>query len=342
MKKSIPILLAVLLCLCTQTFAQNRADELMKQAQENLAKKEYIKARYLFLQAYNAFATQENYAQAVKCGVNANALYHRENYYKEAFELLRNAELLVRTGEQKLKKDFPDLRFRINKERLQMYISLKNPTRAKEQLNRLEETAKAAKNDSLSNDFLYTQASYYYTFDMNSQGDTAFKKLIGQYKQQKNYAKVDECYQNLINIALRANDTELMARTYDKYITWTDSVKALTAQKELNALKKKYNESLTIIQEKDDSLSSKQHIITGLCVLATVLAAALVAGAIILLRFILLTRKQKKAIGIANEHNELKTEFIQNISAQMEPTLDTLDPKLPGVQALRTFSAHIQ
>ena len=39
MKKSIPILLAVLLCLCTQTFAQNRADELMKQAQENLAKK---------------------------------------------------------------------------------------------------------------------------------------------------------------------------------------------------------------------------------------------------------------------------------------------------------------
>lgn len=29
-----------------------------------------------------------------------------------------------------------------------------------------------------------------------------------------------------------------MARTYDKYITWTDSVKALTAQKELNALKR--------------------------------------------------------------------------------------------------------
>ena len=106
MKKSIPILLAVLLCLCTQTFAQNRADELMKQAQENLAKKEYIKARYLFLQAYNAFATQENYAQAVKCGVNASALYHRENYYKEAFELLRNAELLVRTGEQNSKRTF--------------------------------------------------------------------------------------------------------------------------------------------------------------------------------------------------------------------------------------------
>ena len=342
MKRIITILLAAFFCLCTQTYAQSRADELMKQAQESLAKKEYIKARYLFLQAYNSFASQEEYTQAVECGVNASALYHRENYYKEAFELLRGAEQLVGTGEQKLKKKLPDLRFRINKERLQMYINTKNPARAKEQLNKLEETAKAAGNDSLSNDFLYTQADYYYTFGMNSQGDTAFKKLIEQYKQQKNYAKVDECYKTLISIARKANNAGLVARTYDKYIIWTDSVKALTAQDELNIVKKKYDESLATIQEKDDSLSAKQYIIIGLCILAAVLAAALAIGAVILLRFIMLTRKQKKAISIANEHNELKTEFIQNISSQMDPTLDTLDPKLPGVQALRAFSGHIQ
>ena len=177
---------------------------------------------------------------------------------------------------------------------------------------------------------------------MNSQGDAAFKKLIEQYKQQKNYAKVDECYKTLISIAHKANNAGLVARTYDKYIIWTDSVKALTAQDELNIVKKKYDESLATIQEKDDSLSAKQYIIIGLCILAAVLAAALAIGAVILLRFIMLTRKQKKAISIANEHNELKTEFIQNISSQMEPTLDTLDPKLPGVQALRAFSGHIQ
>lgn len=342
MKRIITIFLLALFCLCTQTYAQNRADELMKQAQESLAKKEYIKARYLFLQAYNVFASQEQYAQAVECGVNASALYHRENYYKEAFELLRSIEQLVGTGENKLKKNLPDLRFRINKERLQMYINTKNPARAKEQLNRLEETAKAAKNDSLSNDLLYTQANYYYTFGMNSQGDAAFKKLIEQYKQQKNYGKVDECYKTLIDIARKANNAGLVARTYDKYIIWVDSVRALTAQDELNVLKRKYDESLTTIQEKDDSLSAKQYIIIGLCVLAAILAAALVIVSVILLRFIMLTRKQKKAISIANEHNELKTKFIQNISAQMEPTLDTLDSKLPGVQALRIFSGHIQ
>ena len=223
-----------------------------------------------------------------------------------------------------------------------MYINTKNTSRAKEQLNKLGEEAQAAKSDSLNNDFLNTQDNYYYTFGMNSQGDTAFKKLIEQYKQQKNYAKMDECYKTLIGIARKANNAGLVARTYDKYIIWTDSVKALTAQDELNVLKRKYDESLATIQEKDDSLSAKQYIIIGLCILAAILAAALVIGTIILLRFILLTRKQKKAISIANEHNELKTKFIQNISAQMEPTLDTLDPKLPGVQALHTFSGHIQ
>lgn len=307
-----------------------------------LGKKEYIRARYLFLQAYNSFSTHDKYEKAVECGINASALYHRENYYKEAFRLLRGAEQMVNNGEQKSEKTMPDLHFRISKERLQMYINLKNPARAKEQLARLEETAKASRNDSLNNDLLYTQANYYYTFGMNAQGDAAINRLIGQYKELKSYDKVNECYKTLIGIARKANNAGLVARTYDKYILWTDSVKALTAQDELNVLKRKYDESLVTIQEKDDSLSAKQYIIIGLCVLAAILAAVLIFGTIVLLRFIVLTRKQKKTISIANEHNELKTKFIQNISAQMEPTLDTLDASLPGVKALHTFSNHIQ
>ena len=41
-----------------------------------------------------------------------------------------------------------------------------------------------------------------------------------------------------------------MERTYESYIVWTDSVKALTAQDELNVLKRKYDESLLTIQRK--------------------------------------------------------------------------------------------
>ena len=38
----------------------------------------------------------------------------------------------------------------------------------------------------------------------------------------------------------------------------------------------------------------------------------------------------------------LKAKFISNISAQLEPTLQKLDSKLPEVKALLDFSAHIQ
>lgn len=247
------LILTILVCFSTIVDAQgtqNRANELMKQAQSSLEQKEYTKARYLFIQAYGAFAAQENYPKAVECGIQGAALYHRENYYKEAFDLCRGMEQLVWAGEQKEQKQFYPLRFQITKERLQMYIGLKNAAQAKAQLDKLAETAGQAKNDSLSENLLYTQANYYYTFGQNAQGDACFRKLINQYKAQKNYEKVNECYKNLIAIGRKSNNASLVARTYENFIVWTDSVKALTAQDELNVLKRKYDESQQIIQEK--------------------------------------------------------------------------------------------
>lgn len=342
MKKIISVFILAILCAFASVDAQERADELMKQAKENFAKKEYAQARYLFLQAYEAFSSQGQHNKAVECGVRASALYHREHAYKEAFDLLRSVDATIAAGEQKNGKAMPELRFATGKERLQMYMKLKNPTRAKEQLDKLERTASSSQNDRLESDLLYTQANYYYTFGMNAQGDAAISRLIGKYKEQKEYDKVSECYKTLIDMARRENNAALTARTYDKYISWTDSVQALTARNELDALKQRYDESLATIQEKESSLSAKQYIIIGLCVLAAILMAALAFGAIILLRFIAQTRKQKKTISMANEHNELKAGFIRNISAQMEPTLSTLDATQPGVKALREFAGHIQ
>ena len=140
----------MIFCLSIMAYAQtpqDRATELKKQAQSSLNQKDYIKARYLFKKAYEAFASRENYPQAIECGVQANALYVRENFYKEGFELCRDMEQLLWTGEQNKKKVFYDLRFLINKERLQMYTALKNPAQAKTQLDKLEEMANLAKND---------------------------------------------------------------------------------------------------------------------------------------------------------------------------------------------------
>ena len=303
MKKLLLLCLVATCCICTQSFAQeNRADDLKKQAQESLEKKEYIKARYLFLQAYNAYSAAKDYEDAVTCGVNASALYHRENYYKEAFELLAGAEQLVTAGETNTGQKMPVLRYPIAKERMRMYLNMGRLANAKTQLGLLESNAQAAGNDSLATDLLYTRAAYYYVTRQNKQGDEAVKQLLAE----------------------------------------SSRMQAEQAQAKYDALKKQYDESLQTIADKDSSLSTKQYLIIGLCVLAAILAASLIGVALILLRFVILTRKQKKVIRTANENNEQKTLFIRNISAQMEPTLNTLDASQPGVKALRTFADHIQ
>lgn len=340
MKKLTTLFFLLLLCV-TGLHAQNRGDGLMKQAKSALEAKEYVKARYNFLQSYNAYALAKKYPEATEAGVNVAKLYHRENYFKEAFDMLNKVDMAVAQGELETGKAMPALHYETSKERLNMYIKLKNAARAKEHLNKMEEFAKSL-NGKNADDLLYSQANYYYTFGQNSLGDAAINKLIETYQKEKDYEKADECYRQLINTATRTNNARLVARTYERYNNWTDSIRAITAKDELLAMKAKYDESLNTIDEKDHSIAVKTGIIVTLAILLCVLAAALVIGFIILMRYIALNRKLKKSIMIANEHNSLKTEFIRNISAQMEPTLSTLDQKLPAVQALRAFSSHIQ
>lgn len=343
MKKILNIAIALLFCLsCSITKAQSQADNQMKMAREALAKKEYTTARSLFLHAFNGFAASAQYEKATECAVHTSALYHRENFYKEAFDVLRSAEQQILLCEQNTNRPHPELRYLTTKERLQMYTKMRKVANAKEQLARLQDLAQASDVDSLKKDLLYTQANHYYTFGMPAQGDEAINQLIKEYKDAKQYDKVIDTYRTLIAIARRSGNAAMTSRSYEQYIIWKDSVKILKAQDEINALKKECADKQSIIEDKDSSLSGRQYIIVGLCILTAILAGVLVFGAIVLMRFILLTRKQKKAIEVANEHNEMKTGFIRNISAQISPTLDKLDPSHPAVKALNGFIRHIE
>lgn len=343
MKKNLIIAIALMCSIgCMVTRAQSQADNQMKMASEALAKKEYTTARSLFLHAYNGFAANAQYEQATKCAVQTAALYHRENYYKEAFDLLRGADQQILLCEQNTHRQHPELRYSTTKERLQMYTKMRKAANAKEQLTRLEELAQASDLDSLKKDLLYTQANHYYTFGMAAKGDEAVNQLIKAYKDAKQYDKVIDTYRTLIGIARRNGNAAMTSRSYEQYIIWKDSVKILKFQDEIAALKKECADKQAVIDDKDSTLSGRQYIIVALCILAAILAALLVAGAVVLMRFILLTRKQKKAIDVANEHNEMKTGFIRNISAQISPTLDKLDAGHPAVKALNGFIRHIE
>ena len=330
------------MCGCLPLAAQSRGDNLQREADSALEQKEYVKARYNYLKAYEAFAKEQNPEKAIPAAVNVSALYHRENYYKEAFETLMGAEAVLSAAETEQNKPRPALHYPIARERHRMYMKLKNAEKAREQLARMRQWAADAKNPDTDKDLLTTEANFYYTFGQPDKGDMAINSLIALYLKDQDYDKADECYKSIIQTATRTNNARMLARSYEKYLAWSDSIGKVRAAAEYARLNADYEAAQKTIEERDSSLTAKTAIIVGLIALAALLAVALIFLGISLVRYIALTKRQKKAINTAKANNEMKSRFIANISSQMAPTLDTLPQNLPAVKALKGFAEHIQ
>ena len=339
MKKVLILLLSLFFC-CSVVEAQEKSD-IQNRAEAVKSGKNAGSTRSSYIRAFKDYCNKGQIHQGVECAVKAAVLYYKENYWKEAFDLLRYTDETINAGKQSAAEKAAS-HYLVTKERMQMYIKLRKSESAKGQLNILENLANQSNDDNVKNDLLYTKAIYYYTFGMNTQGNAVFKEMADKLTASKNYDKVDEVYQTLIANGRKSNNANMVAQSYSNYIAWKDSTDAMKHADEINALKKQIADDEAAISEKDSSLSTRQVIIIGLCILAAALAVALVIGGIVLLRFIFLTRKQKKVIKLANESNALKSKFISNISAQLEPTLQKLDSRVPEVKALLDFSSHVQ
>ncbi|HCC52356.1 MAG TPA: sensor histidine kinase [Porphyromonadaceae bacterium] len=326
MKRSI-LVISFIICFNAIINAQNNnlsPESLKEQAYRSLSNGKYAEARSLYKKAYEDFAAQGDYVNAVECGLKADSLYVKEYFFKEAFELCRNMDAIILKGEEKENKKLFDLRLLIVKERLRMYMILRNTERAKEQLAIMDEIGRQANNEAVQEIILNAKANYYLTFGPVAQGTHYYDQLLRFYNQKGNTEKVTECLRNMITLAEKTNNASLVVSIYKQYTTWTDSLKTIAATKKLTEIEQKYDDAQNLLKEKDNSLSSRQYIITTLCVLLVILIAALSISIIILLRFVSITKKQKNDIRIAREYSQSKSRFLQNISTQMAPTLDLL------------------
>ena len=341
MKKIISLLLILFCCsnfICAQEVTKS---ELQQTAEAADANGSIATARFNYIRAFEDYTNKGQLKQGVECGTKATTLYYKENFYKEAFELLRRIDQTIEAKEQTATGK-AILHYYTTKERLQMYMKLHKSESAREQLNILESHANNAGDESVKNDLLYTKTIYYYSTGQNEKGNATFKEMASKLTDLKEYDKVDEVYQTLIANGRKSNSANLVAQSYSSYIVWKDSVAAIKVADEIGALKQRIADNEASMAEKDSSLSTRRMMIVGLCILAAILAGVLAVGAIVLLRFIVLTRKQKKTIKMANENNALKAKFISNISAQLDPALQKLDKRIPEVMALVDFSSHIQ
>ena len=261
--------------------------------------------------------------------------------YQAAFDMLADIERGIAASKMD-SKTAAEERYKVARARMTMYMKMRRSERVKEQLEHMERHANASQNEKVKSDLLYNKAVYYYTFGQTAQGNAVFKEMAAKLMAEKEYDKVDDVYQMLIESGRNSGSAAMTAQAYSGYIAWKDSMNELKAADERLALEQKIAECQASIDEKDNDLAARGRYIAALCVLSAVLAAALAVGAMVLLRLVVLTRKQKKTIRRANENNALKAKFISNISAQLTPTLKKLDSGQPEVRALQSFAAHIQ
>ena len=342
MRKKFLIFVLHLLMCCAYVSAQEAAEKnLQQRAEAALEKGENTTARYLYIRAFEDYVDKGKTRQGVECGVKATSLYYnKENLYKEAFDLLRRIDQTIEAKGQGSEK--AAMHYLTTKERFQMYMKMHKTASIVEQLGNMEQHANASGDEALKNDLLYNKTIYYYTSGQNEKGNAVFKEMADKLTASKDYGKMEEAYQTLIANGRRSNNATLVAQSYKSYVAWKDSANALVLADTVGVLKQQIATHEATIEEKDSSLTARQAVIVGLSILAAILAAALVLGALVLMRYIFQTRKQKKTIRLLNDNNALKAKFISNISAQLAPTLQKLDGRTPEVKALLDFSDHIQ
>lgn len=339
-RKILLLLLSVTFCFTTSLYAQKSNLHQRAEAvnpQENIAS-----ARSLFIHAFNDYSNRHQTELGVECAVRGAQLYYKENYFQEAFDLLRRADMTIDENSSLAAAKKAALHYQPSKERMQIYIKMHRMESAREHLKAMENYAAQSGDDGLASDLLYSKAIFYYTFGQNQQGNAVFKEMADKLTRQKEYGKVDEVYRTLIANGRKAGSANMVAQSYSSYMEWKDSVNALKSADEIAALKKRISEQETAIADRDSSLTTRQAIIVALGILALALAAALAVGAVVLLRFVMLSRKQKRTIQMANESNAQKARFISNISAQLRPTLEKLDQRQPEVQSLLDFASHVE
>lgn len=296
-----------------------------------------------------AQAQNENLRKTVEDGIKTSIQQTEKREWKEAFATCRELDALINTHEQQTKKSAPELHYLVSKERLRMYIRIRKPDQCKFQLEKLEGFAKEANSAALSEDLLLTKGDYYQKFGMNDKSFQCYKELVQKRSEGKGEEDVNQCFQDLLTQA-KGNKNLSLTRALEKlYYNWQDSIKAVKAARELQSLQDQYTTSQNILAEKEDKIGSQKGIIALLCVFVVALAGGLLFFIGIMIKNIRQIKKLKSSLNLANENNELKSQFINNIGSQIEPSLDAIKESSNGsskqvkhIDALKGLMQHIQ
>jgi len=283
--------------------------------------------------------------KSVEDGIKTSIQQTENREWSEAFATCRALDGMIAVEEQKTKKPAPELHYLVTKERLRMYMRLSNKQKeCQEQLAKLEDWAEKANSNEVSEDLLMTKAGYFQKFGMNDKSLQCYKELVQRRSQGQDEKGVSQCFQDMLAQS-KSNKNASLTRALEKlYTNWQDSIKAVKAAQELKALQDDYNASQNTLAEKESKISTQKGSIIFLCVLAAALAGALLFFIALMMKNVLQIKKLKTSLAIANDNNESKSKFINNIGEQIAPSLDAIEAGQvkPHIKGLKALMQHIQ
>ncbi len=266
----------------------------------------------------------KQYPQAIQEGVRLSKMFSLNKKYKEAFATCREMDGFVRINEKETNQSNYQLRYEIAKERLRLYTNLKNLQNCKVQLNILHYCASQIKSSALENELLLTEANFYQAFGMTTQSHNYYKQYILKKTEGKDLDNIDQCYKDLLSYAQQNQNASMTNAITDLYSSWKRSIQEEKNAKEYKSLQKKYDDSQTTLQEKNKSITAKWVIISTLGILCIIFVIGIIVLLALLFKQTRHIKNLTKNLTTANENNELKSKFIENMKNQIDPALNTI------------------
>ncbi len=279
---------------------------------------------------------QGSLKKQVEDGIKTSIRLTEDHEWHEAFATCRALDATIGKGN-------PDLHYLVSKERFRMYSRINKPNDARSQMQLMENYARQSGKSDVIEDMLIAKGAYSAKTGNVALAQKCYREVFDRRAKGKDDAGIDKCFQSMVAEA-KGKDNALMASMLEKmYTQWKDSIASDKAAAELKSVKAQY----AVAQEEIDSKATKIAVQWGFIIVLIVIAVALglALAFFVMLKFknMLKIKKLKDSLEIANNNNDRKSLFINNIGEQINPSLDAIARgDKQQVKALQDFMQHIK
>ena len=275
--------------------------------------------------------------QSVENGVKTSVRQSENHEWKEAFATCRSLDAMIGSGN-------PDLHYLVAKERFRLYYRINKLTESKGQMALMENYARASRKNDVIEDMLMRKAAFHKSIGNVTLAANCYKEIFAMRAKGLDDDGKEKCFTGMIAEAKQEKNAHMADVIGRMYAAWTDSIAGIRAAKELQTIKEQYAAAQEDIDSKATKITAQWAFIIILIVIGVALAVALVFFIIVMLKNVREIRRLKTSLSIANANNDQKNLFLNNISAQIRPSLDAIEQgdAKRHVKALQNYVSHIE